>query len=185
MHLLVRGHRTREIARVLSISERAVTAHITRLMGAFGVTSRAGLIAAAMTSAGQTHLATPHGRELDRYEDAPFLVAVTSGPKHVFRSVNRMWERVMRLRAADVIGRTVREVFPDAPPVTYAARQRAFREGRPTTGNAWHFKWTSADGAAREADFGYIYQPLRDAAGQVEGLLLIATEQPPHQPTNA
>src|SRR5437016_2926981 len=72
----------------------------------------------------------------------------------------------------------VREVFPDASPVTYAARQRAFRQGRPTTGNAWHFSWTTAAGTSREADFRYIYQPLRNPTGEVEGLLLIASEKP-------
>src|SRR5438046_9933327 len=84
----------------------------------------------------------------------------------------------MRLHSAKVVGRTVREVFPDASPVTYAARQRAFRQGRPTTGNAWHFSWTTAAGSAREADFRYIYQPLRNPNGAVEGLVLIASEKP-------
>jgi len=178
MDLLGRGYRTREVARALSISERAITAHITKLMAIFGVPNRTSLIAAGMTSSGQARLATPDKRELDRYEDAPFLVAVTIGPEHVFRFVNKMWEQVMRLHSAKVVGRTVREVFPDASPVTYAARQRAFRQGRPTTGNAWHFSWTTAAGTSREADFRYIYQPLRNPNGEVEGLLLIASEKP-------
>jgi DNA-binding CsgD family transcriptional regulator len=177
LDLLGHGHRTREIARALRISERAVTAHVTRLMTSFGVPNRTGLIAAAMASSGQPQVARLDEEEFDRYEDAPFLVAVTSGPTHVFRFVNKMWEKVMRLRSRDVIGRTVREVFPDASAVTYSARQRAFREARRTTGDAWHFKWTSADGSAREADFRYIYQPLCNVTGQAEGLLLIATEK--------
>lgn len=175
MDLLGRGHRTREIARRLRISERAVTAHLTRLMDAFGVENRTALIAAAM--AGQARAATPDDRELARYHDAPFLIAATSGPDHVFRYVNRMWQRVMRLRGSDVLGRTVLDVFPDAPPASYSTRQRAFRQGRPTTGNDWHFRWTAVDGKIREADLSYIYQPLRDASGEVTGLLLIATEQ--------
>ena len=76
------------------------------------------------------------------------------------------------------VAELTRDVFPNASMATYAARQRAFREGRPTTGNAWHYTWTTADGTVREADFRYIYQPLRGAAGQVEGLMLIATEKP-------
>jgi PAS domain-containing protein len=116
--------------------------------------------------------------ELPRYRDAPFLVAVTRGPDHVFTFVNSMWERVMDLRSRDVIGRTVRDVFPDASPDTYAARQRAYRGGHATSGSAWHYRWTTRDGIEREADFRYIYQPLRDAAGAIEGLLLIASETP-------
>ena len=79
MDLLGRGYRTREIARALNISERAITAHITKLMAIFGVPNRTGLIAAGMTGSSQARLATPDERELDRYEDAPFLVAVTIG----------------------------------------------------------------------------------------------------------
>src|SRR5207248_9987285 len=120
----------------------------------------------------------PARRALDRYQNAPTSDAVTIGAEHVFQLVNKMWERVMRLRSAKVAGRCVREVFPDASPVTYAARQGAFRQGRPTTGNAWHLSWTTAAGTSREADFRYIYQPLRNPNGEVEGLLLIASEKP-------
>jgi PAS domain S-box-containing protein len=189
--LVARGYRTREIAAALSISDRAITAHITRLMAQFGVPNRSGLIAAVMAAAGfgvprsrraplsrvgaQAHLATV-ADEQAQYRDAPFLVAVTQGPDHIFTYVNRMWQRVMGLRARDVIGKTVIDVFPRASTTTYAARQRAYREGRPSTGKAWHYRWTMGDGTAREADFNFIYQPLRAAGGEIEGLLLIATE---------
>jgi DNA-binding CsgD family transcriptional regulator len=174
LDLLTAGRRTREIASALGISERAVTAHISRLMEEFRAHNRTELVAAVVTAPGARAAASDV--DLMRYSDAPFLVAVTDGPSHVFRFVNDMWERVMHLRAKDVIGKTVSEVFPNASPVTYAARQRAFREGQPTTGNAWHYKWTSRDGRRREADFRYLYQPLRDRRGKVTGLLLIATE---------
>jgi DNA-binding CsgD family transcriptional regulator len=186
--LVARGYRTREIAAALAISERAVTAHVTRLMKQFAVPNRSGLIAAVMaagTTGGRRGIrAAGRGAtvgdatlgEPDRYRNAPFLVAITKGPQHLFTYVNRMWERVMRLRASDVLGKPVLEVFPQAAPTTYAARQRAYREGRPSTGKAWHYRWTTSEGDSRDADFNFIYQPLRDASGVIEGLLLIATE---------
>jgi len=174
------------------VSDRAVTAHLTRLMAKFDVPNRSGLIAAVMAAAGfgipralrrpltrlgaQAHLATMDEGEHLQYLDAPFLVAVTRGPQHTFAFVNKMWERVMGFRSDEVVGRSVRELFPDAPPASYAARQRAFREGRATTGEAWRFTWTLGDGTPRETDLRFIYQPLRSADGRVEGLLLIATE---------
>lgn len=192
MGLVARGYRTREIAEAIGISERAVTAQITRLMEMFGVPNRSGLIAAVMAAAGfgiapsrrgpltrlgaQAHLATLDETEHEQYADAPFLVAVTRGPDHIFTYVNRMWTRVMGLSGVNIIGRSVREVFPDAPPASYAARQRAYRQGHPSAGNAWHFRWRSSDGTPHEADLRYIYQPLRDATGKIDGLLLIATE---------
>src|SRR5438477_12960600 len=80
MDLLGRGYRTREIARALNISERAITAHITKLMAIFGVPNRTGLIAAGMTTSSQARLAKHDERELDRYEDAHFLVEDKYGP---------------------------------------------------------------------------------------------------------
>jgi PAS domain S-box-containing protein len=190
--LVARGYRTAEIAAALAISTRAVTSHLTRLMAKFEVPNRSGLIAAVMAAAGfgiprserapltrlgaQAHLATLDGSEGQQYADAPFLVAVTRGSEHTFVYVNRMWERVLGYSASDVVGKRVEEVFRDASPTTYAARQRAYRSGRPTSGRAWHFKWTAGDGSARETDLKFIYQPLRSASGRIEGLLLIATE---------
>jgi len=169
--LVLRGYRGREIASALGISERAVTAHVAALKRQLGVRDRSGLVAAVLASWG-LGVTGPHRR----YANAPFLVAVTRGRDHRFTDTNRMWEQVMGLRRRDVIGRSVREVFPERSRSTYAARQRAYRTGRPATGKAWHYRWRTAEGTAKEADFRFIYQPLRGTRGKVEGLLLIATE---------
>jgi PAS domain S-box-containing protein len=171
---VARGLRTRDIAREIGISERAVTAHITRLLAAFGLPNRSALIAAVVAPAGS--VVALAAREHARYDAAPFLVAVTVGRDHEFVYVNRMWERVMGLRSAEVVGRTVRAVFPNASASTYAARLRAYREGRPSTGAGWHYRWAQADGSVREADFNFIHQPLHDRSGAVVGVMLIATE---------
>lgn len=169
--LVVRGYRLKEIAATLGISERAVSAHLTKLRACYGVADRSGLIAAALASAGFAVTSPPR-----RFARAPFLVAVTRGPDHEFTYVNDMWERVMGLRRRDVVGRTARDVFPHRSRSTYAARQRAYRSGAPATGKAWHYRWTTADGKERESDFRFMYQPLRGRRGRIEGLLLIATE---------
>jgi len=168
--LITRGYRAREIAAALGVSERAVRAHVADLKRVFGAKNRSGLIAAALASAGFSVRGSHR-----RYADAPFLIAVSSGPDHVFTYVNRMWERVFGLQRRTVVGRPVRTVFPHPSRTTYAARQRAYRAGRLATGKAWHYRWTDADGVAREADFRFIYQPLRDTRGRIEGLLLIAS----------
>lgn len=170
---LARGLRTREISSELGISERAVTGHITRLMAKYDVPNRSGLIAAAMVAGPLDMLRADDYRG---YDDAPFVVAVTRGTGHTFVYVNRMWERVMGHERKAVVGKSVVEVFPDRRPSTYAARQRAYRTGRPSTGDTWHYTWTDTDGTRREGDLKYVYQPLRSGAGQTEGLLLIASE---------
>ena len=169
--LIARGYRAREIATTLRISQRAVTAHVASLKERLRVPNRSGLIAAALEAEGFAVTGTHR-----RYATAPFLVAVTRGPDHEFAYVNAMWERVMGLCRRDVIGRPVRDVFPDRARSTYAARQRAYRTGRPATGRAWHYRWVAADGTEREADLRFIYQPLRPLRRKVAGLLLIATE---------
>lgn len=173
LRALARGLRTREISDELGISERAVTGHITRLMAKYDVPNRSGLIAAAMV-AGPLHAL--RAEDYRGYDDAPFVVAVTRGTEHRFVYVNRMWERIMGHERKAVVGKSVLEVFPDRRPSTYAARQRAYRTGRPSTGDTWHYAWTDTDGTSREADLKYVYQPLRSGAGVTEGLLLIASE---------
>src|SRR5207253_1871376 len=78
--LVARGRRTREIAKALGISERAVSAHITRLFSRYRVSNRAGLIAAVMAERSVDGGEDPDA--LRHYANAPFLVAMTRGREH-------------------------------------------------------------------------------------------------------
>src|SRR6267143_1927353 len=111
--------------------------------------------------------------QYDRYADAPFIVQVLHGPEHRFAYLNRKFEEVMGLSAAKLIGRSVREAFPQLRADFLDSLDRAYRTAQP-----WHDenvpgKWRADDGSERQRAFNLIYHPLRDATGSVIGLLLI------------
>src|SRR6185503_18388102 len=128
--LVARGQTNKEIAARLRVTERAVTAQLSRLMRKFDVPNRAGLIAAVMSAAGMglpAGAAAPAGgiggqlrivpSDLAAvYENAPFMVAVTLGPRHVYSFVNRLAAQVAGRPAESLVGLSVREAYPDIDP---------------------------------------------------------------------
>jgi PAS domain S-box-containing protein len=193
--LVARGDANKQIAAALSISERAVEATLTRVYERLGVGSRSGLIALALSEAGfglamnrRTALPSAVGalgaqrsleEEARAYENAPFMVAVSEGPEHRFTFVNRIAAAVAGRSPESLVGRTVREAYPDLDPNFLAALNETYRTGRPwSTGVPTPVRWTHADGSVRESRVNLIFQPLRDATGAVVGLLQIGAEEP-------
>jgi len=170
MQLLAKGHTNRQIADALGVSERAVKAHVSLLLEKFGVPNRAGLIARVLSP---HNGGTGPAEQYDRYADAPFIVQVLHGPEHRFAYLNRKFEEVMGLSAAKLIGRSVREAFPQIRAECIESLDRAYRTAQP-----WHHAsvpgtWRADDGSERQRLFDMLYHPLRDATGSVIGLLLI------------
>src|SRR5215210_5992270 len=121
--MVARGWTNKEIAARQRVTQRAVTAQLSRLMRKFDVPNRAGLIAAVMSAAG---MGLPHGSVAPAsglrgqllmapadlaavYETAPFMVAVTLGPRHVYSFVNRLAAQVAGRPADSLVGRSVRD----------------------------------------------------------------------------
>lgn len=193
VRLVTRGLPNKHIAAALAISERAVEATLTRVYERLDVANRSALIALALSEAGfglaiarRTSppsdigaLATPQSLEDEAraYENAPFMVAVTEGPHHRYTFVNRIAAEVAGRSAATLVGRTVREIYPDLDPAFGAALDEAYRQGRPwSSGVPVPVEWTHEDGSVRESRVSVIFQPVRDASGAVVGLLHIGTE---------
>ncbi len=171
---VARGLTTKEIAAALGVSERAVTAQLSRLMTKFAVPNRAGLIAAVMSS--ETRLALPSADLARVYENAPFMVAVTLGPEHRFTFVNRMSAEVSGRPAETLKGKTVRELYPDLDPSFAAALDAVYRTGVPWAAERADVVWTHPDGTTRRGKLNLMFHPLRDAAGAIVGLLHIGAE---------
>jgi DNA-binding CsgD family transcriptional regulator len=196
VQLVARGFANKQIAGALAISERAVEATLTRVYERLDVASRSALIALALSEAGfglAVARRTPHpselgalgaGRSLEEearaYENAPFMVAVSQGPDHHYTFVNRIAAEVAGRAADTLVGRTVREVYPDLDPAFGSALDEAYRTGRPwSTGVPTPVRWTHADGSVRDSRVNLIFQPLRDGTGAVVGLLHIGAEELP------
>lgn len=193
VQLVARGLGNKQIAAALSISERAVEATLTRVYERLDVASRSALIALALSEAGfgleiakRTSPPSDVGalgatrsleEEARAYVDAPFMVAVSQGPDHRYTFVNRIAAEVAGRTALSLVGRTVREIYPDIDPSFIAALDEAYRGGRPwSSGAAVPVRWTHADGSVRDSSVSLIFQPLRDRSGAVVGLLHIGAE---------
>lgn len=190
VRLVARGYTNKEIAARQRVTLRAVTGQLTRLMRKFDVPNRAGLIAAVMSAAG---LGLPKGADAGFggvdgrfdiapadlaavYEDAPFMVAVTLGPEHVYSFVNRLAAQVAGRPAESLVGKSVRDAYPDLDTRFASALDNAY-----STGIAWAagdamVTWTHLNGTSREGKVNLMFQPLRDATGRVVGLLHIGAE---------
>jgi len=191
--LVARGHPNKVVAARLGISTRGVEAILTRVYEKLHVESRGALIALALSEAGfglavgqRASPASPVGAlgiprsledEARAYEHAPFMAAVTQGPTHRYTFVNRAAAEVAGRPAERLVGRTVREVYPELDAQFEGALDACYRSGRPwSTGQAATVRWTHEDGSTRDGLVNLIFQPVRDATGEVVGLLHIGAE---------
>ena len=110
------------------------------------------------------------------FADAPVGIAVLRGPEHRFESTNRSYIEVVG--RGELIGKTVREAFPDLDGQgIYAALDNAFATGQPFVANGMHIRLDRrGDGELHDNYFDFVYQPLRDPAGAVEGIAVIITD---------
>lgn len=188
--LVARGYTNKEIAARKRVTPRAITAQLSRLMRKFDVPNRAGLIAAVMSAAGvglpkgvalpagglaaQLHIVP--GDPAKVYENAPFMLAVTLGPQHVYSFVNRLAAQVAGRPADSLVGHSVREAYPDIDPRFTSALDEVYASGNPWAAGDTVVQWVHLDGSRRESKANLMFQPLRDAEGAVVGLLHIGAE---------
>jgi PAS domain-containing protein len=175
MRLLARGSTNKQIATALSVSERAIKAHVSILLEKFGVRNRAALIANVLSGPQAQASAAV---EYAIYDDAPFIVQVTHGSDHRYAYVNRRSEEVMGMSAARIVGRPLKDAFPNANQEFLGSLDRAYATGRPWTSENVPGRWRDDGGSERQSRFSLFYQPLRNASGTVIGLLLIGATTP-------
>ncbi|MGA7886065.1 MAG: ATP-binding protein, partial [Acidobacteriaceae bacterium] len=110
---------------------------------------------------------------------APAAIGVMSGPEHRWTFVNENYIRVTgRSSPADFLGKTIRESLPELKGSGFwELLDEVYRSGRPYVGREQKARLRS--GPVEELAnkyFDFVYQPLRDAQGQVEGVLVHAVE---------
>ena len=107
---------------------------------------------------------------VDLFEQAPGFMAVLRGPDHVFELANEAYLQVVGRR--DLIGRPVREALPEVEGQGFFQLLDQVREtGVPFVGRGLPIELHD-DGAPRTSYVDFVYQPIRDAAGQVEGIFV-------------
>ncbi|MEO8724988.1 MAG: PAS domain-containing protein, partial [Acidobacteriaceae bacterium] len=115
----------------------------------------------------------------DLFLNAPAPIAMLSGPEHRFTFINDLYVHLLgRKSAADVLGKTMREALPELEgQVFFDLLDQVYRTAAPHHGYEVEVRLDrAAAGKSSQAYFNFIYQPVRDANGQVEGILVIALE---------
>jgi PAS domain S-box-containing protein len=108
-------------------------------------------------------------------EQAPVAISTFRGPEHVFTSANAMF-RAFTGKREPIVGRTVREVQPELEGTGfYDLLDRVYRTGEPYVGTEMPAP-IDRDGVTETAYFNFTYQPITDAAGQVTGIVCVATD---------
>lgn len=109
-------------------------------------------------------------RELIR--QAPGFVAIFDGADHRYAFANEAYYDLVDHN--EVIGRTAAEAVPEAAEQHFiAVLDKVFLTGEPCVDAAAPIKLTDRSGAVRERYLNFLYQPVRDAAGAVTGVIRI------------
>ena len=122
---------------------------------------------------------SPPAVRLDFYQilnAAPAMIAVLLGPSHVFEFANTRFRETVS--GQPLIGRSIRDALPDSSPGQLAVLDDVYGTGERRTGQAIRSAIDrDGDGVAEDTGyFDFIYEPLRDRAGAVEGVIIHAVE---------
>jgi PAS domain S-box-containing protein len=115
------------------------------------------------------------------FEQAPVAVAVLEGPEHVYSVVSPLYAVSPGL-GRPLIGRSVREAFPEITPQGYAeTMDRVYETGEPYSAHEREVFLVPAGGGDAVAHYFNIgYQPLRDAEDRVYAIASVAYDVTEH-----
>lgn len=109
-------------------------------------------------------------KELQRvFMQVPAAVCTTRGADHVIETANLRYQQLVGGRA--VIGKTMREVFPESPADVTDILDRVYTSGQPYAGREARRIWDRGTGTPEEGFLNFVYQPLTDAGGAVYGVM--------------
>ena len=157
--------------------ERAIPSSVVPLIGLSGLVMSLGLfgLARAQANARREAERTAQLLEAERarlsalFMAAPAAIAMTRGPEHVYvlsNPINNEW-----LGHREVLGRPVREALPESESTGFRALlDQVYRTGEPFSATEMPMRIAQPDGTERESFINFVYQPMRDADGNVDGI---------------
>lgn len=106
------------------------------------------------------------------FDQAPGFAAVVRGPDHVFEMANEAYRAVAGYR--ELVGKTVAQALPEVVKQGFADwLDSVYETGVPFVGRSFPLTLRQdPNGAASEAYVDFMYQPLRDATGRVQGIFI-------------
>jgi PAS domain S-box-containing protein len=107
------------------------------------------------------------------FHDAPSFMAQLDGPNHVFAFSNDAYQQLIGHR--DVIGKPIRAALPEIDGQGFfELLDQLYASGESFHGNATRVSLRRSAGAPPEERYlDFVYQPVRDRAGQVTGIFVV------------
>lgn len=113
-------------------------------------------------------------RMAEMFAHAPVAIAVLRGPEHLFELANPMY---VDLVGREVVGRTIRQAFPDlAEQGIYDLLDNVRSTRAPYVGRSVPLRLERGGGEADSGYFDFVYQPLVDDGGEVETIVVVVHE---------
>jgi PAS domain S-box-containing protein len=107
-------------------------------------------------------------RQRQLFSQMPGFVGVMMGPEHVFEYVNAAYVEISGPR--DVIGHTIREVFPElAGQGFYELLDQVYETGQRYVAKASPIRLA---GEPEERFIDFVYEPIRDDRGEISGIFV-------------
>ncbi len=116
-------------------------------------------------------LTNSEARWRELFSQAPGFICTLEGPQHVFEFANTPYYNLIGRR--DIIGKTVREVLPEVEGQGFVELlDEVYRTGEAHQGLATPITLSDRErGREQTVYIDFVYQPIRDAQGQVTGIL--------------
>jgi PAS domain S-box-containing protein len=110
----------------------------------------------------------------DLFMQAPALIAIFSGPQHVFEFANFRYQQVMGHRP--LVGKPLREALPGLLPEVVEMFDVTSRIGQPQSAHELLIPMAYAHGRIEDKYWNFVLQPRRNREGLVDGVMLFAFE---------
>lgn len=171
LELVLRGAQNKEIARQLGVAQQTVKEHVSELLRKFDVPNRAAL-AEAGVRIDLVGDAIERGWIPQLFRGASARIAVTRGPEHRYVFANDSFAKTF---GRDVMGKTMREAFPEHSDAIVVAVDRVFETGESMVLH----EAESVEDRGRGRELRYtdaMLQALRGDNGQIEGVAFFAMD---------
>jgi PAS domain S-box-containing protein len=115
-------------------------------------------------------------REL--FKQAPAGIAILAGADHRWSFANSNYGEIAGRRPEELLGRTIRETLPELEGQGFfELLDKVFNSGAPYIGKNVRAVLNRGRGKlAQEAYFDFVYQPVRNIDGKIEGVMVLAVD---------
>ena len=112
------------------------------------------------------------------FMQAPVAIVIFRGPRHVIELANPSMCRIWGRRLEDMLGKPHLEALPEMVQQGYhTLLDQVFTTGVPYVGQEQGALLTrGGDGVLEERYFNFVYEPMRDRQGHVDGIIAVASE---------